>query len=63
MPNLGNDHHCDVDGNNLDGCMEDDHLSKRKVKYYLCHVLMTLDSLHAAGIIHKEVEPQNNPIN
>jgi serine/threonine protein kinase len=42
--------------------MEDDHLSERKVKYYLCHVLMALDSLHTAGIIHREVEPQNTPI-
>ncbi len=40
-----------------------DHLFERKVKYYLCHVLMALDSLHAAGIIHREVEPQNTPIN
>jgi serine/threonine protein kinase len=63
MPNHGNNRRHDVDGNKVDGCMEDDHLSKRKVKYYLCHVLMALDSLHAAGIIHREVEPQNMPIN
>ncbi len=43
--------------------MEDNHLSERKVKYYLCHVLMVLDSLHTAGIIHREVEPKNTPIN
>jgi hypothetical protein len=63
MPGCGNDRHCDVDGNNGDGCMEDDHLSKHKVKYYLYHALMVLDSLHTAGIIHREVEPQNMPIN
>ncbi len=63
MPDRGNDHCCDIDGNNVDGCMEVYHLSKRKVKYYLCHVLMVLDSLHTAGIIHREVEPQNTPIN
>jgi hypothetical protein len=63
MPNRGNDHHHDVDGNNANGCMENNHQSKRKVKYYLCHVLMVLDSLHAAGKIHREVEPQNMPIN
>ncbi len=43
--------------------MKDNHLSECKVKYYLCHVLMALDSLHATGIIHREVEPQNMPIN
>ncbi len=43
--------------------MEDNHLSKGKVKYYLCHVLIALDSLHATGIIHREVEQQNMLIN
>jgi serine/threonine protein kinase len=42
--------------------MEEEHLSERKVKYYLCHVLIALYSLHAAGIIHREVDPQNMPI-
>jgi hypothetical protein len=63
MPDYGNDRRRDVDRNNVDGRMEDDHLSERKVKYYLCHVLMVLDSLHAAGIIHWEVELQYMPIN
>ncbi len=63
MPNCGNNRHCNVDKNNINGCMEGNHLSKRKVEYYLCHVLMALDSLHAASIIHREVEPQNMPIN
>ncbi len=63
MPNRGNDCCYDIDGNNVNGCMEDKHLSERKVKYHLCHVLMALDSLPAAGIIHREVEPQNTPIN
>ncbi len=62
MPNRGNDHRCNVDRKNIDGHMEDNHLSECKVKYYLCHVLMALDSLHATGIIHREVEPQNTPI-
>ncbi len=63
MADCGNDRHCDIDGYNLNGCMEDDHLSERKVKYYLCHVLIALDSLHATGIIHRKVEPQNTLIN
>ncbi len=63
MPYCGNNHHHNVDGNNVDCHMEDNHLSEHKVKYYLCHVLMVLDSLHAAGIIHREVELQNTPIN
>ncbi len=62
MPDRGNDHDCNVDENNVNGCMEEEHLSERKVKYYLCHVLIALDSLHAAGIIHREVDPQNTPI-
>jgi hypothetical protein len=49
MPDHGNNGCRNVDGNNVDGRMEDDHLSERKVKYYLCHVLMALDSLHTAA--------------
>jgi hypothetical protein len=63
MLGSGNDHHRNIDGNNLNGCMEDNHLSEHKVKYYLCHVLMALDSLHASGTIYREGEPQNTPIN
>jgi len=43
---------------------EDDYyLSEREVKYYLCHLLMALDALHAAGIMHRDVKPRNTLIN
>lgn len=33
------------------------------MKYYLCHLLMALDALHAAGIMHRDVKPRNTLIN
>jgi hypothetical protein len=35
----------------------------RKVKYFLCHLLVALDALYATSIMHTDVKPQNMLIN
>jgi serine/threonine protein kinase len=42
---------------------DDNFLSELEVKYYLCHLLVALDALHAAGIMHRDVKPRNTLIN
>jgi serine/threonine protein kinase len=39
------------------------HLTEHEIKYYLCHLLIALDGLHAAGIMHRDVKPRNMLIN
>jgi len=39
------------------------HLTEREIKYYTCHLLVALDGLHAAGIMHRDVKPRNMLIN
>ncbi len=51
------------DNNNNDREEEDDHLSKGKVKYFLCHLLVALDALHTTSIMHTDVKPLNMLIN
>jgi casein kinase II subunit alpha len=38
-------------------------LTEYEIKYYLCHLLVALDALHAAGIMHRDVKPRNVLIN
>lgn len=40
-----------------------DYLSSYEIRYYLYHLLVALDSLHAAGIMHRDVKPRNVLIN
>ena len=39
------------------------YLTEHEIKYYLCHLLIALDGLHAAGIMHRDVKPRNMLIN
>ncbi len=63
----GNDDNCanggGKDNNDNDREEEDNHLSKQEVKYFLCHLLVVLDALHATSIMHMDVKPQNMLIN
>lgn len=39
------------------------HLDEDEIAYFLLHLLVALDGLHEAGIIHRDVKPRNTLIN
>lgn len=39
----------------MDRRKEPYYLSEYEMKYYLCHLLIALDSLHSRGIMHRDV--------
>mmetsp|Transcript_8325 Transcript_8325/g.11816 ORF Transcript_8325/g.11816 Transcript_8325/m.11816 type:complete len:480 (-) Transcript_8325:133-1572(-) len=39
------------------------YLTEFEIKYYLCHLLVALDALHASGIMHRDIKPRNVLIN
>ncbi|KAL7575994.1 hypothetical protein ACA910_000782 [Epithemia clementina (nom. ined.)] len=53
-----------INDQELTGFVKDsDVLTQYEVKYYLFHLLVALDSLHASGIMHRDVKPRNVLIN
>jgi casein kinase II subunit alpha len=50
----------------MDTAIEEDievYLSEYQIQYYLFHLLVALDALHASGIMHRDVKPRNVLIN
>ena len=42
---------------------EEAYLSDYEIRYFMCHLLIALDDLHRAGIMHRDTKPRNVLIN
>ena len=47
----------------MNGNADNQYLTECEIKYYVYHLLVALDALHASGIMHRDIKPRNVLIN